>query len=208
MKLIAVTIGFQTTLVLRSLLRHSVEKGDLVYVIAADTTDEYARAKVINAVKDIESVVGNINVIYVKPSNLVDSVKALVNMFNKANEVDEVLLVLSGGMRALLIEVLLTAIHKVPSTKKTIIHAELENLENYIEIPLNLLKINISREEKEILRTLKESPMNLSELSRTLGKPKTTIFRKLRKLINLNLVDRRNNNYSVNKWGEIILSLE
>ncbi len=208
MKLIAVTIGFQTTLVLRSLLRHSVEKGDLVYVIAADTTDEYARAKVINAVKDIESVVGNVNVIYVKPSNLVDSVKALVNMFNKANEVDEVLLVLSGGMRALLIEVLLTAIHKVPSTKKTIIHAELENLENYIEIPLNLLKINISREEKEILRTLKESPMNLSELSRTLGKPKTTIFRKLRKLINLNLVDRRNNNYSVNKWGEIILSLE
>ncbi|MGC9227525.1 hypothetical protein, partial [Caldivirga sp.] len=100
MKLIAVTIGFQTTLVLRSLLRHSVEKGDLVYVIAADTTDEYARAKVINAVKDIESVVGNVNVIYVKPSNLVDSVKALVNMFNKADEVDEVLLVLSGGMRA------------------------------------------------------------------------------------------------------------
>lgn len=208
MKLIIVTIGFQTTLILRSLLRHSVTKGDLVYVIAAEASDDYAKARVINAINDIESVIGKVNVIYVKPSNLVDSVIALSDIFSKANETDEVLLILSGGMRILLIETLLTAIHRVPDTKKTIIHTELENMENYIEIPLNLFKINLNKEEKEILKALKEEPMNLSELSRALGKSKATVFRKLRKLTRLNLTNRNGNKYLISKWGEVILNLE
>jgi CRISPR locus-related DNA-binding protein len=101
----------------------------------------------------------------------------------------DVILNLSGGMRSLIIELL------VASTLvglKGVVEVELENLEGYLSFTIDVLRIRapLKEEYKSVLNAIIEAgEINLSQLSRKVAMAKSTIHKIVKKMIEEGLVE-------------------
>jgi CRISPR-associated protein Csa3 len=194
MKLLGLTIGFDERFAIRALMRAGIGGGDRVLVFVAEPMEERAerclklfREFVSKYVEDV-----NLKIVEVKVGDFSSAVlrmkRALEDFVKGA---DEVVLNLSGGMRALILEALSAA---VLLELDLTVEVELENLRGLIAFPLRLLGAeSLSREEIRILSVLVEAggELDLSEVSEMSSMPRSSVHKRLRRLVERGLVEAK-----------------
>jgi len=216
-RLFVVTLGFDVKLVVRQLIsRYSVKENDTVIVVTAKAFDQFSLERLKAALDDVEKILDYAGikpkVIHVDPTDVVGTIyevgKTLINAI--AGNPTEIVLILSGGMRVLVIEVLLAALLTLPKDLlgKSRISIELENLSGYVEIPLMLFTgLDIDEEDVRLMNAISRLGDAPSQLITTLGIPKSTVYRRIRKFMDSSLVVRGRGRYSLTQWGELVLKL-
>ena len=141
----------------------------------------------------------NLRTIEINPTNFPKAVRELKQILLKIPNDYRIILVLTGGMRSLIIELLFAAILTQINAE---IFMETEdgrriNIKNVKDI-LALLK-NLTYEERRILKELIHSPQGVSELSRKLAIPKSTVYERLKRLCEIGLIFQRDDKKYVAK---------
>jgi len=210
-KLYVSTLGFEEKFTIRGLLRASLNPGDFIHVFLAEPLEDKAKNALEIVKKFVEEYLGFIELRYtVLP--VIEYSKAIgkaVKVFKMYNNVDLVILNLSGGMRALILEVLAASLITL-NPARTTIEIELESLKGYIRAPLTLLThIPPTSEEEELLRKISEGNTTLESLAKGLNQPKSTIHRRVRKLIDKGLLSEehygRKTYYKLTDLGRIYI---
>jgi len=179
------TLGFDEKFTIRFVMRYVGRFSDLS-VVTAEPMDERA-AKALRSVEDfITRFVGGarVSVITVNPLNVHDSVARLKEVFKRY---EEYVINLSGGMRALIIELLLAA---VLARARGEIEIELENFSGVVTIPLKVFThYLLSSDEVVVVKTLlKLGSATAKELVKESGLPRSTLYRCLKALVGKGLV--------------------
>jgi len=188
------TLGFDEKFVVRGLLRHGFTKNDQLILVTSSPLDERVE-KAYQYIKDFLSKHE------VKPQiveiNTLDFNKALIQLKGLLTTINttELIVNLSGGMRALILEVLVALLYSgILEHTKLIVEVELENFTSTVTIPLSVLKAlttyKLSETKKQILKALiKHRELSIQELCNLLSKDESVISRHLSNLQKLNFID-------------------
>lgn len=210
------TVGFDVKLIIRQLIsRYSINDKDHVLIIIPKPQDQQSLEKQNATLNDLRKILDYVSARYgtveVDPADTVNAITSIGKAIRKSvsNGMEGIYLILSGGMRALVIETLLASLLTLGEelTLRSWLSIELENLSGYVEIPLSLFTgLRLDTTDLEILSTIPRLG-NPGQLIRELDLPKSTAYRKIRKLRETALIERKGNNYSITKWGQLILNL-
>ena len=184
------TLGFDEKFCYRAILRHGIKEGDKIILITAGLVDKVRKAyewikAFVERSYDVE-----VRLIQVDVKNFTKAIKEVAKLLEDFKEYDLVVN-LSGGMRALAIIVLLAL--TVRSMRNVKVEIELEDFSGLIEIPQQLLRIheikrNLTNEKLEILKLISQGLKDVKSLSKTLKKDASTIRRHISSLEELGLV--------------------
>ena len=184
------TLGFDEKFCYRAILRHGIKEGDKIILLTAGLVDRVKKAyewikTFVERSYDIEVRLVQIDV--------KDFIKAIRDVMNTLDEFKDYNLIvnLSGGMRALAITVLLALMIK--SMRNVRLEIELEDFSGLIEIPQNLLRIheirqNLTEEKIEILKLIAQGLRDVKSLSKTLKRDVSTVRRHISSLEELGLI--------------------
>ncbi len=184
------TLGFDEKFCYRAILRHGIKEGDKIILLTAGLVDRVKKAyewikTFVERSYDVEVRLIQIDV--------KDFIKAIRDVMNTLDEFKDYNLIvnLSGGMRALAITVLLALMIK--SMRNVRLEIELEDFSGLIEIPQNLLRIheirqNLTEEKIEILKLIAQGLRDVKSLSKTLKRDVSTIRRHISSLEELGLI--------------------
>jgi len=184
------TLGFDEKFCYRAILRHGIKEGDKIILLTAGLVDRVKKAyewikTFVERSYDVEVRLVQIDV--------KDFIKAIRDVMNTLDEFKDYNLIvnLSGGMRALAITVLLALMIK--SMRNVRLEIELEDFSGLIEIPQNLLRIheirqNLTEEKIEILKLIAQGLRDVKSLSKTLKRDVSTIRRHISSLEELGLI--------------------
>jgi CRISPR-associated protein Csa3 len=193
MKLLCLTLGFDEKFAARALMRAGIGSGDRVLVFVAEPMEERAerclklfKEFISKYVEDVDLRIVGVEVR--KFSFSVLRIKKVLGDY--ARDVNEVMLNLSGGMRALILEALSAALLL---GLDSIVEVELENLRGLVTFPLRLLGGGLSRGEVKVLSVLLKAggELNLLEISKESGMPRSTVHKKLRRLVEIGLIEEK-----------------
>lgn len=193
-KVVAVTLGFDEKFAIRGLLRIGLNSGDRVLVFTAIPIDDRVE-RALNILRefvsryydDVTFKVVDLDVkdfygaVLKAGSVLKDEITGVENV--------EVVFNFSGGMRSLILEVLVAAVILGINGR---VEVELENFAGVIGFPLKVLKsiAPLSNEFKDILHVLVNAgELNLSRLAKRLNIAKSTVHMRVKRLVELNLVE-------------------
>lgn len=193
-KVVAVTLGFDEKFAIRGLLRIGLNSGDRVLVFTAIPIDDRVE-RALNVLRefvsryydDVTFKVVDLDVkdfygaVLKAGSVLKDEITSVENV--------EVVFNFSGGMRSLILEVLVAAVILGINGQ---VEVELENFAGVIGFPLKVLKsiAPLSNEFKDILHVLVNAgELNLSRLAKRLNIAKSTVHLRVKRLVELNLVE-------------------
>ena len=194
MKVLALTLGFDERFAIRAMMRAGVSSGDRIVVLVVEPLEEKA-SKCLQMVREfLSKYVQNVelricSVDVRKFEDAVSSIKA--ELRDAVRDADEVVLNLSGGMRALILETLVAALLLGFECR---VEVELEDLTGVVYFPMRLLgSIKLSKGELEVLLKLleTESWMSLSDISKASKLPRSTTHKRLRRLIEAGLVEAK-----------------
>ena len=184
------TLGFDEKFCYRAILRHGIKEGDKIILITAGLVDKVRKAyewirAFVERSYDVE-----VRLIQVDVKNFTKAIKEVVKLLEDFKEYNLVVN-LSGGMRALAIIVLLALMIRPMENVK--VEIELEDFSGLIEIPQQLLRIheikrNLTNEKLEILKLISQGLKDVKSLSKTLKKDASTIRRHISNLEELGLV--------------------
>ena len=184
------TLGFDEKFCYRAILRHGIKEGDKIILITAGLVDKVRKAyewirAFVERSYDVE-----VRLIQVDVKNFTKAIKEVAELLEDFKEYDLVVNI-SGGMRALAITVLLAL--TVRSMRNVKVEIELEDFSGLIEIPQQLLRIheikrNLTNEKLEILKLISQGLKDVKTLSKTLKKDASTIRRHISNLEELGLV--------------------
>ncbi|OYT37312.1 MAG: hypothetical protein B6U89_07545 [Desulfurococcales archaeon ex4484_58] len=124
--------------------------------------------------------------------------------------VEEIIVSLGGGLRALVIETYTASLLVNPEiARKITIRVNIEGRGDHIsyrieEIPFCL---RISEHEKIVLKTIADGINSLSEITRKTGLPRSTTWKILQRLYEKRIVEKKNRQYHLTRLGETILKL-
>jgi len=190
MKVLILTLGFDEKFCYRAILRHGISEGDKIILITAGLVD-----KVKKAYEWIKSFVERsynveVRLIEVNVRDFVKAIQTVTNLLEEFRDYD-LIVNLSGGMRALLIIMLFALLLK--PIKNVKLEIELEDFSGLIEIPQALLLLpeirsNISGERMEILRLIAQGLSDVKSLAEKLKRDESTIRRHISALEELGLV--------------------
>jgi len=194
MKVLVLTLGFDERFAIRAMMRTGVGSGDRIVIFIVEPLEEkaYRCLQIIKEflskyVQDVELIVSSVDVR--KFESAVSKIKS--ELKKAVKDADEVILNLSGGMRASILETLTAALLLRFECK---VEVELEDLTGVVSFPIKLLRpIRLSRGELEILLKLLETKnwISLSDISKVYKIPKSTAHKRLRRLIEVGLVEMR-----------------
>jgi len=139
--------------------------------------------------------------------NFSEAVAKLVEEFQKRSK-SNFLVNLSGGFRLLILETLIAVILTEINAR---VEVELEDSSATVEFPVRWITSKILDEEaRKILRMLKEKTKSPSEIVESTGLSKTTVWRRLGKLRDVEIVsyNESENKYSLTEIGKILLSIK
>ncbi|RLF73293.1 MAG: CRISPR-associated transcriptional regulator Csa3 [Thermoplasmata archaeon] len=212
--LILTTIGFDEKFIVRSLLRNKVGRGDKMVVFLFEGYEE--NDKVMNALKSVKNIL----------ENVIFDEDFVVEKLPKSDEIDvflrirkailsnltgdrQILAILSGGMRPLLITILM-ALFKTDDAK-IIIESEYENFEGHVVYDMSPFKAERNEKWINIIECLMEGD-SLRGISRRTGLSLASISRELQRMMKYNLVRpqrslSRITGYEVTDSGKIYLRL-
>ena len=179
MSTLIATLGFDEKFLIKSILRHGSSLKQIV-VVAAEPLDQRS----INALRTVEDFTSKylpsirLQKVVVDPSRAREAIAKLKSLFKEAGEY---IVNLSGGMRALLIELLIALTLTKP---RGVLEVELENFQGVVKVPLKLLALpSLSSEEEKVLRTLvRLGRADVSGLTKMTGLPRSTLYQYLKSL--------------------------
>ncbi|MEM1995073.1 MAG: CRISPR-associated CARF protein Csa3 [Nitrososphaerales archaeon] len=188
--IIILTLGFDEKFALRAVARRGLTPQDEVLVILAEPVDE----RVERAYRQLKDLIKKIydqacvNSVTVDAKNFDAALNVLVEEFSKRRK-SEFIINLSGGFRALILEVLAAALL---ADVKGEVESELEDFTKVITFPLTILKpINVDNTDLRIMSLLGESELTLSTLTTRTGLGKTTVWRRLKRLEEVGLASHQ-----------------
>ncbi len=190
-----VTLGFEEKFAVRALVRRGLGIGDCVIALTGPIIGKVRKAieYLGNFLKYFEGI--EFNVIEVSEVyDFVDAVYKIKSIITKTlTKYERVYVNLSGGMRALVIEVL-TATCLLPRELKLRVSIELDTEDDKatVEIPIELnLLINppeLGAKEKVLAEIVRSGELDIYTLAQKLGKDVTTLRRQIDFLKSLGLV--------------------
>jgi len=196
-KAVLLTLGFEEKFAVRALVRRGLEVGDLVVLVTGPIIDKVAKA--INYVKEFLKYFEGVNVQVFEVSEVHEFTEAVPKIKKLIKELldryDFIVANLSGGMRALIIEVL-TSIILLPKELKSrvIVELDTEDSKATIEIPKEL-NIIINPPElgvkEDIIKVIVDEggEADIYTIARRLEKDESTIRRQLEVLRELGLIE-------------------
>lgn len=190
-KLIVFTLGFDTRFQMKTLTRIRVGEDDKVLIVRVDEVHEQVDAAERDLVRFVKDILGvEVHVLRVNVYEPHEAIPAIASRLVEFSPVSKIIADLSGGMRVLVLETLAALLSTFPPSIIDII-VWTENLREMVA--LNPRSFNIPRLDELSLHILEELddgvPRSLKELVTLLGKPKTTIYHKLRGLVSEGLVE-------------------
>ena len=196
-KLVVSTLGFEEKWAIRAVLTYGLEPGDHILVITGPIIDKVKRAY--ESIRKVADMVGDVKVDLLSIDNLcnfLENISRIKRMLIKhAHSMDSVIIILSGGMREIVLS-LYTAILFLPEEIKeriNIIRLDLEDGSCSVEIPLKLLDL-IETWSPGVLRDIlkvvhEQGEVSIEDIAGYTGKDRTTIRRQVAKLADLGLVE-------------------
>lgn len=203
------TIGFDEKFAIRSIVKHisEIERFIAVTSVPLDSrvskalglVEQFLNTYISDAEKKIE-----VHKVEIDVKNPYDAISVLRReIFEKFS--GPYIVNLSGGMRALVVEVLAAL---VISGVRGIIEIELENFLGTIEIDPKLFYIGkLSENKAKIIKEIaKRKKVTYKDIARELGLPRATVFRELKLLRILGLIkvekEERNSFYYLTDLGK------
>lgn len=181
------TLGFDEKFCYRAILRHGIKEGDEVILITAEIVDKVEKAYewIRRLLQSSYSDRVTIRLIKVDVKNPVEAIKNVAELLSNAE--GKVVVNLSGGMRALVVIVLLACVMK----PKARIEIETEDFSSLLEIPsslLSLIKNEPNEIHMEILMAIKKGLNTVHDIAKSLGKDESTIRRQIQELERMELI--------------------
>jgi len=192
LKILILSLGFDERFAIRSILRTGLSSGDKVLIFTAEPIVDKAEKALQIVLEFLKKYFEGVEyeVISIPTKDFERSVSMIGERLMKLKSLGyDVILNLSGGMRSLIIELL------VASTLvglKGVVEVELENLEGYLSFTIDVLRIRapLKEEYKSVLNAIIEAgEINLSQLSRKVAMAKSTIHKIVKKMIEEGLVE-------------------
>lgn len=199
MKALVATFGFDIDFVMRQIASSKYKDVTLLALKTGQGYDRVEKAFHLLAVT-CGSMQINCNLDPIDPSNLIRSIYSTLERIASRNDVEQVDLFLTGGPRALVVSSLISALLlPLDLGKKVNVVVEGEAFEYRLEVQASLLKslINLDERNVSIVMALSQRPMNLNELSDSTGIPKTSVFRRVNDLIDLNILCKQDTQFTL-----------
>jgi CRISPR locus-related DNA-binding protein len=213
MYLIAV-LGFDERHVIRSLLRLGFKNVDVIYLVVPSGRITKQTEEAIKRITEVAKLanVSDVKVFEVDPLGFGSAVAKLRKLImDLCSGGKDLVISLGGGMRVLIVETLVASL-LVPKelSSHILIVVDLESGEGYIEVNIsNILTISeLKLDELQVLKyLLTKAPAGPTEISKTLGIPKTTVWKILKKLHTKELVTKQYREYKASDAGERLKEL-
>ncbi|MCD6458390.1 MAG: CRISPR locus-related DNA-binding protein [Thermoproteales archaeon] len=195
------TLGFEEKYVLRSLTTKGVTKNDEIWIIIpkprSDRTDTALSFIKMSLRKLFDK---NVNVFEVPIDDFYLSVKELRDLLDGLLQKGEIMLNISGGMKILALALLAAALTLNKEFKITILR---EDMGKIYELPSIVFRpISLDNIDIKILRKLSKAGLiSASKLARELKYSRTTVWRRLERLIVEGLVEKVNGKYKITGLG-------
>lgn len=198
-----ITLGFDEKFALRALTRRGLKNSDEVLVIIPTPIDNRAET----AYRQLSDILvrifqyNRITRLEVNPRNFLECLIDIIKVFvTRSNE--KFVLVLSGGFRALILEVLMAASMLGLDAE---IELDLEDYSSTLIFPLRwFTPLKLEEEDIEILRYI-NNLTTLSKLSKELRYSKSTIWRRVKKLEEQGIVKYSERKVYLTELGRIAL---
>ncbi|MDW7971453.1 MAG: CRISPR-associated CARF protein Csa3 [Nitrososphaerota archaeon] len=191
MKILVLTLGFDERFAIRNILRTGLSTGDSVIVfIAKPIVEKTERA--LQILRDfIKRYYENINleVIAIPIEDFENAVSIIGEQLKRFKDSEgEIIFNLSGGMRGLIIELLLASL--LMELRGTV-EVDFENLEGSISFPLEIFKVQIPMKKyRSVLKIIAESNgMNISQISNRLKIAKSSVHKIVKKLLAMKIIE-------------------
>lgn len=189
------TIGFEEKFALRALIRVGLEPKDAIIILTGPLVEKTVKAidtlrKFLDYIPSIELDIHEVEDVHYFVSAVYTIKRLLAKL---ANEYDKVYLILSGGMRALILEVF-TAYLLLPRelTRKVSVELDTEDLKGTISIPQGLptllLPVYLGAKYEVLKVVVKNNGATIDELVKTTGRDSSTIRKYLNFLEGLGLI--------------------
>lgn len=213
MYLIAV-LGFDERHVIRSLLRLGFKNVDVIYLVVPSGRITKQTEEAIKRITEVAKLanVSDVKVFEVDPLGFGSAVAKLRKLImDLCSGGKDLVISLGGGMRVLIVETLVASL-LVPKelSSHILIVVDLESGEGYIEVNIsNILTISeLKLDELQVLKyLLTKAPAGPTEISKTLGIPKTTVWKILKKLHTKELVTKQYREDKASDAGERLKEL-
>lgn len=204
--ILVITLGFDEKFALRSVARRGLRSDDEVLIILPKPVDERAEKAYVHFSEILSKMFQNLKIIRfeVDCRNFLDSLVELVKVFREKMG-EKFVFCLSGGFRALILEVLLAANFLGLDGD---VEVEFEDSSSVISFPLRWCK-NVVLDDvgKRILVGVRDGVDTVSGLVRFTGLSKVTVWRKVRALESGGFLERRGKVYALTGLGLIAVSL-
>ncbi|MCL7390328.1 MAG: CRISPR-associated CARF protein Csa3 [Thaumarchaeota archaeon] len=207
MYLIAV-LGFDERHVIRSLLRLGFKNVDVIYLVVPSGRITKQTEEAIKRITEVAKLanVSDVKVFEVDPLGFGSAVAKLRKLIiDLCSGGKDLVISLGGGMRVLIVETLVASL-LVPKelSSHILVVVDLESGEGYIEVNISSI-LTISELKLDELQVLKylltKAPAGPTEISKTLGIPKTTVWKILKKLHAKELVTKQYREYKASDTG-------
>lgn len=190
---VVASVGFDERFIVRLIVSSKLGvSSEDVLLLVMPSSDDVRGLNVVRAVEKFISNYGlkiNLHVLKINVGSFWEASgavrKNIEKIFSKYVP-EKLVILLSGGMRALILETLTGCI---AAGLKGDIVVYREDLKGYIEFPLETLKIEKPPvEELRILKMIKEGKVNLKSIAKVLSVSKTSAFRMVKRLEERGLV--------------------
>ena len=191
-----ITLGFDEKFALRAVARRGLRTGDEVLVILSRPVDERAERAYHHFSEILYRMFQNLKITRcdIDSRNFMDSLIELIRIFNQRKN-EKFILSLSGGFRALIIEVLLAA-NMIDLEGE--VEIEFEDSSSTISFPLKWNRpIILDDVEKKILVETKNGVATISMLAKKTGLSKATVWRKVKSLEVKGFLERKGKIYTI-----------
>jgi CRISPR-associated protein Csa3 len=184
------TLGFDEKFCYRAILRHGIKEGDEIVLITAEIVDKVEKAYdwIKKLVQTSFSDKVAVRLLQLDVKSVEKSIKAVSELVDSAG--GRLIVNLSGGMRALVIIVLIACIMK--AREDMTIEIETEDFSSLLLISNGLLRVikePPSNIHLEILNLVKNGVRKAESISRELKRDTSTVRRHLAELERMGLID-------------------
>ena len=185
-RLFIVTIGWTETPVIRLVVRHGLETGDFILLVRPVWHDEKAETAMGAIVDFLSKMLGeawerSYRTLSIQASSPIDAIET-IKIVLEYYEAEKIVVILSGGMRAVILETLIALIFSrhFNEAKDITVEVDLEGRNEYVRFEGRILRLfnwRPTKEQEKLLKLLEESPKTMRELAENLGINVSTVYR-------------------------------
>jgi CRISPR-associated protein Csa3 len=202
--ILVMTLGFDEKFALRAILRRGLRAGDRVIFVVPEDEDPRAE-KAFSTIQQI--VFRSISEVFVERFRIpVKDFPKAVSLTRKLalsllRSGEKVILNLSGGQRITILEVLAGFLSCGAADVE--VEVESEDSSTLATFPLIMMtNIELDYEDVNILKILTQASRRFNEIQLAAGMSKSSTWRRLKKLIDLGLVEKVDSKYKLTELGQ------